>query len=239
MDEQFTGPVCGLHRYTDECGVEYLLVADETGIFVRQPFAVRVFENSDAYPFDSFTGDGSVDPDRWRNREGYNRIDGALRVTAGGLDPMVWFKEATSLSYQTRIKWFFDRDLDVDQTFALIIKAADSTAQAARLELRMTIDAPTAAVLLQLIFVNSALSENVLISVSGGQGTTGFLTVTYLQGLRVAGMEYFPEGGVSQVVQQGAALTAAQDSDLGQFSALRMDGVGTTARTLVIDGGPI
>ena len=43
LDEQFVGAVCGLHKYTDECGLEYLLVADEAQINIRTPFFIPVF----------------------------------------------------------------------------------------------------------------------------------------------------------------------------------------------------
>src|SRR5690606_999191 len=54
LNERFTGVVCGLFRYTDNCGVEYLVVADEDGIHVRQPFSIPSFLGSDALPFDDF-----------------------------------------------------------------------------------------------------------------------------------------------------------------------------------------
>ncbi len=240
MDEQFSGPVCGLHRYTDECGVEWLLVADESGISIRQPFSVPVFENSDAYPFDSFSGDGDVDKNRWRNFDGYTQLNGSLIPLSSSLQPMVWFKEASSLSYQTRIQWAFDRSVSTDQKFNLIIKAADASAQGARLEARMSIEDETSDVLLQLVFVDAALLETILLSIGGGQASSGFLTVNYRDDSRVAGVEYFPEL-VSQSVQSAEPLTVAQATDLGQFSALgiQLDGIMANTQALVIDGGPI
>lgn len=238
LDERFVDVVCGLHKYTDECGVEWLLVADQDSIKIRQPFAIPIFENSDAYPFDNFAGDGQVDPSRWRNTDGYTKVAGTLQITAPTLPPMGWFKEATSLSYQTRIQFAFDRSTDVAQEFRLIIKAAEQAATGARLEARLSI--PTAAddVVLQLVFVAADLSESILLSAGGGSATTGFLTVTYRADDRVAGVQYFPQLA-DQFVRDADPLTALQDADLGQFSALQLDGATSAVRVLVIDGGPI
>lgn len=54
LSERFGTAVCGLHTYTDNCGNQWLLVASDDGIFIRQPFNVPVFENDDSYPLDDF-----------------------------------------------------------------------------------------------------------------------------------------------------------------------------------------
>ncbi len=133
LDQNFAGPVCGLFKYTDTCGTEYLLVADQAGISIEQPFDVPVFENSDAYPFDSFAIDGFPSTYFWRNTDRYVQADDELRMRAGvavSTDPLAttdimrWFKSATNLAYQVRIQYSFDETSATQQQTAIVIKGA-------------------------------------------------------------------------------------------------------------------
>jgi len=235
LDEAFAGPVCGLFKYTDECGVEHLLVADETGIFIRQPFAVPVFENSDAYPFDSFqTADVNVNT--WLNTLSYRQLNGQLQVVLGdNPDPLVWFKEATSSSYQVRIEFQFDEDSVQEQEVSVVIKAADATATAARIKADLIRAADSSTLTLVVSFTDANLNTSTLLSANAGTDATGFLTLSYNKETRVISI-FYPEASISQGF---APLSVTQDVDLGQYSAIQV--VGSTSQTgiKVVDGGPI
>lgn len=237
LDEFFDGAVCGLHRYTDECGIEWLLVSDQAGIKVRQPFAVPVFELSDAYPSDSFSEDGVLDPTRWLNRDPYQQLDGELRLRSeGSPDPVVWFKEAASSSYQLEIQYAFDEDYTaLDQQIDVILKARDSTATTQRIEARLVFNT-SGAVSLALVYFDSA--DVSLLTAAGGTSSTGTLRVAYNATNRVVSVRWFPDGGTS-FVRDADPLTAVQDADLGQWSALRLEDATASHGILVVSGGPV
>src|SRR5689334_13604908 len=105
LNERFGTVVCGLHTYTDNCGREWLIVADDTGMAIRQPFTVPVFETDDSYPSDSFDDAAGLSQDLWRNTSLYTATGGALlRVSGGRVQPfnpseyLRWFKNAASSS---------------------------------------------------------------------------------------------------------------------------------------------
>ncbi len=237
LDEFFDGAVCGLHRYTDECGIEYLLVSDQLGIKIRQPFSVPVFEVSDAYPFDAFEGSGFLDVTRWNNRTFYQQTGGELRlINADAPDPVVWFKEAASSSYQMRIQFRFDPNVASDQKAKVIWRAGDSTATNARLEAEVLFTAGSVDLLVSFWSANGL--STTLASVAGGTAEEGTLTVGYNADTRRVAIEFFPTLGTATVTDTDA-ITAVQEQDLGLYSALQLENLSANMGILVVDGGPI
>ena len=252
LNERFDGVVCGLFKYTDDCGVEFLVVADETGIFVRQPFSIPVFEQSDAYPFDAFS-EPAINQENWRNTADYITADDEMQqaplvapitgLRVGDADIMRWFKEATNKSYQTRIQYRFS-DAAVEQHLAIVIKGDGDLSLGALLqgevvfdnrgEYRVTIFHRTAA---------GSTTEIFTAPLSGQR--TGFFTLQYQRdegtNTFLPGVQVFPTGGVP-VVANAATLNAIEDADLGQTTGLGIgfkNGVQAAPGILVVDGGPI
>lgn len=264
LDEQFTGVVCGLFRYTDECGREWLLVADQDGIAIRQPFAIPVFENSDAYPFDSFQTDpstnvGEVSTANWRNTSRYTLRDDKLVEVAGAAamsetvlarsEFLRWFKEATNQSYQVRIEYEFE-DSDSEQHQAVVIKGNGDLLTGAYIQGELVFSSTgTYQATLYLRDSSGNLNELVTTGLAGfTTPATGFFTVKYQRDVTalaeqqfLASMEITPQGG-SPVTVSGS-LNAIQDADLGQVSATGVGhrlGVETPSNGVkVIDGGPL
>ena len=237
LDEFFDGAVCGLHRYTDECGIEWLLVSDQLGIKVRQPFSIPVFEVSDAYPSDSFSVDGVIDPTRWLNRDDYQQIDGELRLRGvNAPDPLVWFKQAASSSYELQIQYSFDETYTAfDQIMRVILKASSNTATGARIEAELTFNI---SVMLSVTYIDGNGAQTTLISASGGNSSEGFLTLSYNASNRVSSVRFFPTLG-TVTVKDLDPISAVQDADLGQWSALQMQESAASQGILVVSGGPV
>ncbi len=121
VEEYFDAPVCGLFSYTDFCQNEFLLVATEDGIFVRQPLALPIFQFADCYPFDDFGGDPvegvAPDADKWKFQVGgletrsdtLGLLPTALSVGLDDFETVLdstsisWFKEACSSGYRVEI----------------------------------------------------------------------------------------------------------------------------------------
>ncbi|MEE8374429.1 MAG: hypothetical protein V3R87_12005 [Dehalococcoidia bacterium] len=264
LNEQFTGVVCGLFKYTDDCGVEWILVADQEMISIRQPFVIPTFTQSDAYPFDSFFTDpisnvGDVDLFDWRNTGRYTLRTGKLvevstnASLAGdfldGTDLLRWFKEATNLSYQVRIEYEFEF-LPVQQHQAVIIKGNGDLLTGAYLQAEMVYS--QGGVYEVRVFLRAASRELTQIATATVFGSeappTGFLTLRYTRDLTAPSGSQFivlaevnPIGG--STVFASSFLNGLQDADLGQISGT---GVGHRSGALslnngvkVIDGGPV
>lgn len=231
MDEQFIGAVCGLHRYTDECGIEYLLVADESEINIRTPFDIPVFEVSDAYPNDGFSGTtSSVDLSRWSDPSlGHRHLSSSLSLRSGVTDPepMEWFKEATSTSYKVETKYSFPNDASVE-TVELFIKSSTSSGNGS---LRLRIQNNGGVVTAALTFIDSAGTETELESGALIQGVTvraGDVTdFSYDSGTKKASARVFIDGNGTPVELSGI-LTTVQDADLGQKTLLRLNSSGAS-----------
>lgn len=261
LNERFTGVVCGLFKYTDDCGREFLLVADEAEISIRTPFAIPVFINSDAYPFDAFstapTGVAPVSSARWRNLVRYTQRDDKLVEVAGagalvGLtldrgDWLRWFKEATNFSYQVRIEYEFQSD-DSEQHQGIVIKGNGDLLTGAYLQGEIVFSAlGTYTATLFLREASGNLKQLATVGLAGiTTPATGFFTVKYVRDLTettpfVASMEIVPSGG--SIVNRFSVLNALQDADLGQVSATGVGhrlGVETPSNGVkVIDGGPL
>ncbi len=264
LDEQFTGVVCGLFKYTDDCGREWIVVADQAEISIRQPFVIPVFTNSDAYPFDAFTTDpitqvGDVSTSNWRNTTAYTLRDDKLVEVVGATvmsdlflqpaDWLRWFKEATNLSYQVRIEYEFQAE-DSEQHQGIVIKGNGDLLTGAYLQAEIIFDAR--GVYRAVLFFRDAsggLTELAQVGVSGLMAPpTGFFTLSYQRDLSapstsqfIATIEVVPSGGA--IVSASGALNAIQDVDLGQVSATGLghrNGVETPSSGVkVIDGGPI
>ncbi len=123
IDEWFDQPVCGLFAYTDFCQNEYILVATQDGIAVRQPFIPPSVQIADCYPFDEFAGSGlaNLDADQWKFVATTLGIDGnavGLKATARSLSTFdveaiidsssaSWFKLACKASYELQLNLDF------------------------------------------------------------------------------------------------------------------------------------
>lgn len=218
LDERFAGSVCGLHKYTDECGREWLVVADEGGFSIRQPFAIPSFQSSDAYPSDSFDEDGPVNTYFWRNTGGYVQAGGGLVLKAGETQPgpMTWFKDASNFSYQVEIGW----TIDDDSTVGVHIKRAST----ARLEARLARSGGNGTV--ALFWIDAAGSEHEL--AIGGFGTVaaGRLVLSYsrdtVDGQFLVRLDVSPEGAATFRLEDFTTINALTDADLGQGTALEL-----------------
>lgn len=252
LNERFNGVVCGLFKYTDDCGIEWLLVADEIGIFIRQPFEIPVFEQSDAYPFDNFSA-LVIDQSNWNNTSDYEIANDEMVQVFGlpeisGLrvapsDIMRWFKEATNKSYQIRIEYRFE-DSATQQHKAIVIKGTGDLSAGAFIQG-------------EVVFSNTGLYRAVLYHRSStGQvseimqrdldgSPNGFFTVKYRRDqnneLFVPGFEVFPQGG-TPINAEAETLNTIQDANFGQVTGIGIgykNGAQEFPGIDVVDGGPI
>lgn len=256
LSERFNGVVCGLFKYTDQCGVERIIVADESGISVRQPFSLPTFTIADCYPFDSFDGeDGDpLDVETWRNAGDYEQqadvmvpVVGAAALAGDGADLLLdesarWFKDACSRSYQVRISYAF-QDVAIRQRVWIVLKGrGDLTAQSMFIGVVDLLASGTQEV--RLFYVNSmrVFTLQGKATLTGAQ-MTGTLTLGYSQLNRVATLVADPDGASPQSITS-QTLNAIQDLDLGQVSAIGCRHVGATQPDdtfgiSVVDGGAV
>lgn len=256
LDERFPGVVCGLFRYTDLCGIEYLIVADEEGIKVREPFDVPVGETSDAYPQDTFTSTGTPSSLLWRNTSVYTQASDALLLLStapagSGLqvDPtrhMRWFKDASNPSYQVQIQYEFDPSSATQQRTSLVVRGAGALT-AALIQLDLVFQAGSV-YRARLLHRNAAGTYRELLfrDIPSPAQASGFLTLRFARDITVpsfvAGFDLVAIGGVT-VSADAPTLSEIEDADLGLTSAIGMDrsAVGGVAlhRVHSIDGGPL
>ncbi len=237
IDERFDGSVCGLHKYTDECGREFLLVADEGGISIRRPFFIPQFGNSDAFPSDSFQEAGLVDPNFWLNTDFYVQNQGLLLAT-GALNggDLRWFKDATNFSYLI----VFNYVLDGDCTVVGIIKQSSGSA---RIEGRITRVGTVVTATLVWIDINGAETE--LGTANTGNDLTGQVTLSYTRDVVASEfsvqMLTAPEEDPEVSLEDFTTLTLLNDSDFGQGTSLRLQRIltSTAPSVLQIEGRPI
>lgn len=253
LDEFFNGVVCGLFKYTSNCGVESLIVADESGISIRTPYAIPIFENSDAYPFDNFNIAGFPNSYYWRNTERYVQAEDELGMRQGAAlsttpqatsDIMRWFKQATNLSYQVRIEYEFDTAVASEQVVSVVIKGNGDLSSGSYLLAQIRFGSGTYAVALYH-FDGTSLDELGSFGLTGSTTQPeGFLTLSYTRDVATgsyrARATALPFGGQQQILN--GDLNAVQDSGLGQVSGI---GIGHVAapqpnpKIRVVDGGPI
>lgn len=256
LDERFQGVVCGLFPYTDDCGREFLLVADEAQISIRMPFDVPVFETSDAYPFDDFAGTGAIDTSIWRNTGSYVRADGSMEQASGipamsGLIPTPsffqrWFKEATNKSYQTRVEYEFDQSA-TEQHISIVMKGNGDLISGAFIQGDLFFNnAGTYEVVVVHKSASGTFQELLRQSITGiTTPASGFFTLRYQRNegtsVFLPAIEVIPVGG-TPIIQNTSSLNTIEDADLGQVTGLAMgyrNGAQTTHEIRVVDGGPI
>lgn len=219
IDERFEGVVCGLFKYTSECGIEYLIVADEESIKVRTPFNVPVFLGTDSLPNDDFS---TLDTTRWNNTTDYEVFLSSLVLVedaAVSADSFVaesrlmqWFKASVLTSYQCEIQYALVAMTEL-QVVAVVIKRTGST----YLQANVISSGSDYSVSLELVqsTVRTTLGTSVL---SGASIAGGFLRLSYNAETRVATARVIPSGG--SIVTVEATLTEAQDANLGQNTAI-------------------
>lgn len=221
LDERFTGPVCGLFRYTDNCGVEYLVVADSEGIFVRTPFDIPTFLGSDSLPNDDFDA-AEVNEDRWTNTSDYRTFLGSL--TVGLLAPQIdasvvpesrfmqWFKPAAITSYYVEIEYALVAD-GATQNVCVVIKRTGDT----YLRANVNVGPSSYTVVVQLVQAG-VVTQLATSELGGAELANGFLRLSYVAETRTVTCRVIPSGG--DQVSLSAALNELQDNNLGQNSAI-------------------
>ena len=226
LDERFTGVVCGLFRYTDNCGIEYLIVADESGIQIRTPFSIPSFLGSDSLPFDDFE---SLDSTRWSNTALYEVYLGALQLLAGGGESlgssdftpaaqlMQWFKESVLTSYYVEVQYRMAVGFGVDQVVSVVVKR--DTAGTTYFEAAVVLTSSTYRVVLSRVIggTRTTMAESDL---GGSELADGFLRLSYDAGSFTASATVTPSGG--DIVTITGTVNEAQDAGFGQHSAIGM-----------------
>lgn len=250
LAERFGSVVCGLHTYVDNCGQEWLLVASDEGISIRQPFNVPVFENDDSYPTDDFEA-STVSAADWRNETLYISGAGSLqRGTGDSSSPfdaasyLRWFKAASALAYEVTIEYEFTPSQAVEQVASITIKGSGDFTTGRRLQLDL-VYSPSGTYVARL-YKATADGGLVLIGTIDVSGSLtnpgGFLTLrytrTFVPGSSAAFVpvaEVTPLGGALQSVGD-VQLTELEDAELGQFSGI---GLSQWASCLQVSGGPV
>lgn len=257
FDEQFSGPICGLFKYTDFCGVERLLVADESGFSIRTPFTVPVFTIADCYPFDAFSLSdlSDLDEDNWRNTARYtHRSDRmALASTAAseaGIADLPalaarWFKDSCGSSYQVRVTYSFDSTAAASsQRCFVVIRGNGALQEGAMLLAVLTFKSGTTYE--SALYQIDSLGNLNLIGKGAISGLgTGTMTLAYNGTTRVATLTVDPTTA-SPVTVTSSQFTTLQDANLGLVSAIGLAdlGDGSTPNQQsfgidVVDGGNV
>lgn len=257
LDEYFGSVVCGLFAYTDHCGREWLLVADEDAINIRQPFVLPQFTASDAYPNDAFVGTGAVNTEKWRNTSRYELLDGVL-VQAAGAAPFTgmrlgsdlfqrWFKDAGSFSYEVEANYRFDASLADEQRVGLVIRGNGDLSDGALLQADVVFASGTYSV--NLWHREADGTYRVLEAAPVTGSTTdprGVLTLKLERNLATGkftpSVSITPNLGTPQTFN-GAALNVIQDADLGLVSAVAVGQKGGVLSTSIgidiVQGRPV
>ncbi|HDL41458.1 MAG TPA: hypothetical protein ENG98_00415 [Actinobacteria bacterium] len=259
LDEWFGTPVCGLFTYLDYCGNEYLLVAEQDGINIRQPFVLPQFLASDAYPNDNFDGAGAINVTNWRNQLRYVRAsdrmvqDPAAALFTGPRMPddlfMRWFKAAGSLAYRVIVDYVFDPLLLFDQRASAIIRGNGDLSAGALLQVDIVFN-PNGLNQVQLFHrENDGTSYRTLLTDDlDGITTTprGTLTFSYERDAATSSfipiVSVLPNLGTFRTLRADT-LTTLQDIDLGLVSALGLGqkggAVSQSIGVEIVTGGPI
>jgi hypothetical protein len=256
FDERFAGVVCGLFAYTDHCGNEYVLVADQTGFSIRTPFSLPQFQIADCYPFDAFAVPGEMNQLKWRNTSRYTVADDSMLLAVGAavladdlqvaLDAAArWFKDACTSSYQTRIGFGFEAAAAPRQRIVQVVRGFDELATFGCLFAVLDFKAGDS-YLLRLMHrqADASIAElNRLALDPVADPTGGVLTLAYRGGTVLVLEATLELEGRAAVTLTAPAINGAQDADLGLVSAVGIVQVEAGARpgTLVsvIDGGPV
>lgn len=218
LDERFDTVVCGLFRYTDEWGVEYVVVADASGIKVRTPFDIPTYLGSDSLPNDDFE---TLDATRWSPTLSYESFLGDLQLNllsnpstllyVEDTRLMQWFKPSVLTSYYVEIQYLFVVGAAL-QVASVAIKRGSSWLQG-----NVYLDGTAYRMTLELV---STVMRTTLASadLSGAVLGTGFLRLSYVEETRTATLRAIPSGG-SQASISGT-INELQAASLGQNSAI-------------------
>lgn len=246
LDERFTGPVCGLFRYTDDCGIEYLVVADSEGIFVRTPFDIPTFLGSDSLPNDDFEL-AAVDTSVWLNASDYVTFQGSLTLsdTAALVSQssvpasrlMQWFKEAAISSYQVEIQYEMVSIGSGGSGQVVGVSIKRDTAGTTYLDCNVYLSSGGYTLNFRLI-QNGTVTTLGSETLGGAELAGGFLRLSYNADTRTATCRAIPSGGDQVTIE--ATLNELQDAGLGQNSAI---GIGTAdgdqTEILQVTGGTL
>jgi hypothetical protein len=235
LAERFGTVVCGLHTYVDNCGNEYLLVASDEGIAIRQPFNVPSLAEDDAYPLDDFQDEDGLSTANWRNTDLYIATGGALlRASGNSSSPfdatsfLRWFKAAGALAYQVTIEYVFDVNVTGQQVCSICIKGNGDLQSGRRLQVDLIFDSDNGTYRVQIYKTNAAnelVDIGNLAVVGSLTNPTGFLTLEYVRSFSGPSATYYPKvtivpnGGGAQT-QNGFELDSLEDMELGQISAI-------------------
>lgn len=238
FDEQFDGPVCGLFVYTDSCGQEYVLVADNADVKIRTPFTLPVFTVADCYPSDGFDGENgdAVDAEVWRNGQGYEIQSNALVQVAGALPDddsaaaallgaMTWFKEACSTRYEVQTQYSFSSPCTAKQKHIIVLRESETTGAAIFATLEFC---TSPAVYRARIFHKRGSGQVVELqsqtSIAGDP--SGFMKLSYDSTELTATLLLTVDSGPS-VELVTAPLTTVDDLDFGLLSSIGISFTGT------------
>lgn len=222
LDERFSGVVCGLFSYTDDCGVEYLVVADQDGIQVRTPFDIPTFLGSDSLPNDDFS---TLNTARWSPTTDYQVQIGNLILDenaaissdlfVGESRLMQWFKESALQSYQVEVQYALEFGGE-SQVVSIAIKRSSAGTTFLQVNVYVTTEG-LYEMSLELVSssVRSTLASSAL---EGASLLNGFMRLSYNAETLTATARLIPSGG--SIVTVTAVLTELQDSGLGQNSAI-------------------
>jgi hypothetical protein len=242
LNERFDQVVCGLFRYTSECGIEYLVVADRSGISVRTPFSIPSYLGSDSLPFDDFE---ELDTTRWSPTTAYEVFIGALQLNGADLlvgvnyvDPaqlMQWFKESVLTSYYVETNYRLEAQTTQQATSVVIKRTAGGTSY---LEASVVVT-PTTYIAYLYRVSGGVRTELATAALGGVTLADGFLRLSYDAGSFVATATITPSGG--DIVTLTGQLTEAQDAGLGQLSAVGLQRGDTTVNPQIesVSGGQI
>jgi hypothetical protein len=251
LAERFGTVVCGLHTYIDNCGQEWLLVASDEGISIRQPFNVPVFENDDSYPLDSFDDVAGLSTDNWRNTSLYVATGGALQRGSGdSVDPfdapsyLRWFKAASALAYEVTVQYEFTPTVADQQVASVTIKGSGDFTTGRRLQLDLVYQRD--GVYVARLYKTTPDGGLVLLDTIDVAGSltspSGFLTLRYVRSFPPGGTATFtpgcavtPSGGGLQEKSTNT-LTELEDQELGGLSGI---GCSQWCSLLQVTGGPV
>lgn len=223
LDERFSGVVCGLFRYTDECGIEYVIVADQDGIQVRQPFNIPSFLGTDSLPNDDFAG--PLDTARWNNAADYETFLSALQlktnaptgITNGVVDLdrlMVWFKDSVLTSYQVEIQYAMVAG-STGQVIAVGIKGSTT----GLLVTNLVLTPIGYSFNMQFVDVFTGVRTTLDSAALGGEALAeGFLRLSYDATTRTVSARAIPAGGAQVTLSK--VITEVQDTALGEESSI-------------------
>jgi hypothetical protein len=219
LDERFTGAVCGIHRYTDECGIEWLLVVDEEGFHVRQPFDVPVFEVSDAFPIDGFSNDADrLNLDRWIDPAlAYVVAEGSMRLRPGLVNAdrrARWFKETPS-AIRTELLFTFEDESVSTTTLEMVQLNGATDLQGAGI--KSTLQRAAGVNNLSVILTDATGAQASVLAQGSFTALSGILRVGFNSSTRI--VDVLLDTNLD-TISETATITEAAAADLGGWFGL-------------------